>query len=78
LGGQDRPGTQNGGGLGAICPAGGFSGPVSGLIYINMQPPHLRDHDAQQDSGRLVLMGPAKAAILAGVNPVTYCFKDAQ
>jgi hypothetical protein len=64
--------------LGASCPAGGISGPVSGLIYINMQPPHLRDHDGQQDSGRLVLMEPEKAAILAGVNPVTYCLKDTQ
>jgi hypothetical protein len=60
--------------LHAIHPAGGISRPVSGLIYINMHDGRLRDHGDRQDSGRLGLMGPAKAAILAGVNPVTHSF----
>lgn len=42
------------------------SGQVSGLMYINMLDRHLRDHGGQQDSGWIGLMGPAKAAILAG------------
>jgi hypothetical protein len=54
------------------------SGQVSGLIYINMPDSHLRDHGGQQDSGWIGLMGPAKAAILAGVKPVPYCLEDAQ
>jgi hypothetical protein len=51
-------------------------GPVSGLIYINMRDRQLRDHGGQQDSGQIALMGPAKAAILPGVIPVTFSFED--
>ena len=59
--------APNGGGLRIFSPADSVSRPVSGLIYIKMQDRHLRDHGGQLVFGCLGLIGPAKAAILAGV-----------